>query len=198
MFTAHRRGGAEVRLLLAGLQVATESRKADRIFQLSVGIHNYTSWRVYLNVRKFIVASAVGALVILVLIALVFGLLLSRFFADNMTNAEVMRMPPILWSMCVSCLAEGALICYVLGRRSEAGAGAGARTGFVIGLLMWGTANFSWYSIMNVSNLTSTIVNPLADAIIAGIAGSVIGLVVGNEKPDLAADASSVFSGNDV
>ena len=137
-----------------------------------------------MNVRKFIVASAVGGLVILVLIVLVFGLLLSRFFADNMTNAEVMRMPPLLWSMCVSCLAEGALICYVLGRRGAAGAGAGARTGFIVGMLMWGTANFSWYSIMNVTNLTSTIVNPIADAIIAGIAGSVIGLMVSKEKPD--------------
>ena len=77
-----------------------------------------------MNVRKFIVASAVGGLVILVLIVLVFGLLLSRFFADNMTNAEVMRMPPLLWSMFVSCLAEGALICYVLGIRGAAGASA--------------------------------------------------------------------------
>ena len=46
MFTAYRRGlVAEVRLLLAGFQVATEVRKADRIFQLSVGIHSTTSWR---------------------------------------------------------------------------------------------------------------------------------------------------------
>ncbi len=36
---------------------------------------------------------------------------------------------------------------------------------------------------MDVSNLVSTIVNPLVDAVIAGIAGGVIAMVLGRMKP---------------
>ena len=92
--------------------------------------------------EDFVLASIAGGVAFLVLVALVFGLLLDGFFADNTTNVEVLRKQPVLWSMWVSCLAEAALICYALDRSGTLGAVAGAKVGSIVGLLAWSAGNF--------------------------------------------------------
>jgi len=51
-------------------------------------------------------------------------------------------------------------------------------TGGIVESLLWATADFSWYGLMDVACLASTIVNPVADAVVTGPAGAIIGLVV--------------------
>ena len=135
-----------------------------------------------MDAKKLIVGSIVGGIVIFGLGYVTYVLLLADFFKDNSTGAaNLMRTPPLYWAIGVGCLLEAALICYVLGSRS--GVGAGAKTGAIVGLLMWGSANFFMYGTQDLANLTATIVDPLVSAVLTGIAGAVIGVVVGKMKP---------------
>ena len=58
-------------------------------------------------------------------------------------------------------------------------------TGVIVGSLMWATANISWYGLMDVACLASTIVNPVADAVVTGPAGAIICLDIRRMEPAL-------------
>lgn len=89
------------------------------------------------------------------------------------------RNGQILWAIALANLAYAALITYSAGNRSGAmSVRKGAVVGAVVGFLLWFTADFVYFGISNLSNLTLTIVDPVAELIHGGIGGAVIGLVL--------------------
>ncbi len=61
--------------------------------------------------------------------------------------------------------------------------GAGVNIGAIVGFLLWFTADFTFYGISNVGNLTSTVLAPLIELVPGAVAGGVIAAVLGKMGP---------------
>jgi hypothetical protein len=98
------------------------------------------------------------------------------FYASNAGSATgVDRGGEIFWAMALANLAYAALITFAIGNRvGSLSIGGGAAIGAIVGFLLWFTADFVFYSITNIANLTRTVVDPLLEAVHAGIGGAVI------------------------
>jgi len=137
-----------------------------------------------MDAKRFVTGTIVGGIVLFLAGYLIFNTLLGSFFAANAGTATgVARDPMLLWSIGVGCLGLAALICYAMGARGVSGLGGGATVGAVVGFLTAFYIDFALYGTQNVSNLTATIVDPLASAVHGAIGGAVIGLVVSKMKP---------------
>jgi hypothetical protein len=118
-----------------------------------------------------------GGIVLFVLGYILFDTLLKSFYQANAGSATgVGRDPQVLWAVAVGALAYAALIVYALrGQAGAVNASSGMKAGAVVGFLIWLTADFTFYGITNVNNLTLTIVDPLVELVRGGITGAVIG-----------------------
>jgi len=133
-----------------------------------------------MNVRKLVVGIVVGTIVASIVGIVVFDNLVADFYEANMGSATgVMRDPQLLWSVIVGTAAYSALITLALGTQKDGTTIAGgAKTGAVIGLLLWGTADFVLLGVMNVHTPVLAIVDTVLEAIRAGITGAVIAVVL--------------------
>jgi hypothetical protein len=137
-----------------------------------------------MDAKRFLTGTIVGGIVLFLAGYLIFSTLLGGFYAANVGSATgVPKDPMLLWSIAVGCLAFAALICYVMGARGGSGLAGGAKVGAIVGLLLAIFVDFVIYGTNNVSNLTATLVDPLAEAVHGGIGGAVIGLVIAKMKP---------------
>lgn len=137
-----------------------------------------------MDTKKFLVGTIVGGSVLYAVGYLMFTLLFAKFYAANGGSAVgVDRTVELTWAVLLGSLGYAALICYALGARMTAGLRGGAMVGAIVGFLIWFTADFILYGVANTSNLTRTIVDPLLELVHGGIAGAVIGLLVGKSKP---------------
>jgi hypothetical protein len=137
-----------------------------------------------MDARRFLIGTVVGAVVLFLAGYLIFNTILGGFFATNAGSATgLARTPMLLWSIAIGCVGFAALICYCMGNRGASGLGAGATVGAIVGLLLAVFVDFVMYGTQNISNLTATIVDPIATAVHGGIGGAVIGLVLSKIKP---------------
>ncbi len=67
----------------------------------------------------------------------------------------------------------------IMGWRGDSSAGAGFKTGALVGLVLGLSLNFTFYGTANIANLTATLVDPIIVVIQTGITGAVIGTVLG-------------------
>lgn len=133
-----------------------------------------------MNAKQWLAGIVGGAVVVWVVGYIVFETLLASFYAANVGSATgVSRDPQILWAVAVAALAYAALIVFVLS--SKAGSlnvGSAMKVGATVGFLLWACADFTWFGITNVNNLTLTIVDPLAELVRGGITGAVLGFLL--------------------
>jgi hypothetical protein len=135
-----------------------------------------------MDTKRLVTGTVVGGIALFVLGYLIFDLALRDFYAANAGSATgVDRAPQLYWAVALGSLMYAALITLGIGSRTAA-VGTGVTVGAVVGFLLWGTANFILYGITNLSNLTRTIVDPLAEAVRAGITGGVIAVVLAKVK----------------
>ena len=127
--------------------------------------------------KQWVAGTIGGGVVLFVLGYILFDTLLKGFYAANAGSATgVSRDPQILWAVAVGALAYAALIVYALkGQGGSANASSGMKAGATVGFLIWLCADFTFYGITNVNNLTLTIVDPLVELVRGGITGAVIG-----------------------
>jgi hypothetical protein len=132
------------------------------------------------NTKQWVVGTVSGAIVLLVLGYLFFNMVLADFYAANAGSATgVNRDPQILWAVAVGAVGYAALI--VLALKAHAApltVSGGMKAGATVGFLIWLCADFTFYGITNVNNLTVTIVDPLAELVRGGITGAVLGAVL--------------------
>lgn len=129
-----------------------------------------------MNTKQWVLGSVIGAVVLFAVGYVLFDLLLGDFYAANSGSATgVMRDTQILWAVAVGALAYAALILYALrGSAGSLNVASGAKTGAIVGALIWACADFTLYGISNINNLTLAVVDPLVELVRGGIAGAVL------------------------
>ena len=143
-----------------------------------------------MNSQKFLVGGIVGGVLYFLLGWVVYGMLMKDFFAANLNAPGTMRADAdmIWWALIVGQLAGGFLLAYIIGKANAASAGGGAAVGFVVGLLVGISFDFTMYG-------TSTILVSLkgigADvavfAVMSAIAGAGAGWAMSTRKAVAAA-----------
>ena len=133
-----------------------------------------------MNTKQWVVGTIGGGVVVYVLGYIIFDTLLGDFYAANGGSATgVMRDPQIMWAVAVGALAYAALILYALKAHvASPNAISAMKVGATVGFLLWLCADFTLYGITNMSNLTTTIVDPLAELVRGGITGAVLGALL--------------------
>ena len=129
-----------------------------------------------MNTRQWVVGTIGGGIVLFATAYVIFEMLLGDFYAANAGSAtDVDRDPQILWAGVVASFAYAALILVALrGHTGSLDITSGMKIGATVGFLLWACADFTFYSISNVNNLTLTIVDPLVELVHGGIAGAAI------------------------
>ncbi len=137
-----------------------------------------------MDVKRFVIGTLVGGVTVFATGYLIFAMPPFRdFYAYAMTAGAatgVAREPQLVWAVALGALSYSALVTLAIASRdSSMSIGAGIRIGAVVGFLLWFTADFMFYGISNVGNLTSTVVDPLIELVPGAIAGGVIAVVLG-------------------
>lgn len=133
-----------------------------------------------MNAKQWVAGIIGGGVVLYVLGYLIFETLLSDFYAANAGSATgVSRDPQILWAVGAAALAYAALILVALkAHATPLNVTNGMKAGAIVGFLLWACADFTFYGITNVNNLTLTIVDPLVELVRGGITGAVLGALL--------------------
>src|SRR5262245_15991084 len=130
-----------------------------------------------MDAKRFVSGTVVGGIVLFATGYLIFTMALAEFYRANVVSG-VDREMPIIWARILGSLAYAALITYALGTRGVTSIGTAALAGAIAGFLLWATANFSLYGVMNIQNLTRTLVDPALEFVRGGIGGAAIGAVL--------------------
>ena len=137
-----------------------------------------------MDARRFVIGTLVGGVTVFATGTLIFAMAPFRAFLAYAMNAGsatgVAREPQLVWAVALGALSYSALVTLAIGSRARSlSIGAGIKIGAVVGFLLWFTADFTFYGISNVGNLTSTVVDPLLELAPGAIAGGVIAAVLG-------------------
>lgn len=129
-----------------------------------------------MDAKRMVVGTLVGGVVLYAVGYVIFTRAFADFYAANAGSATgVDRGKEIFWAMALANLAYAALITFAIGNRvGSLSIGGGATIGAIVGFLMWLTADFVFYGITNIANLTRTVVDPLLESVHGGIGGAVI------------------------
>ena len=132
-----------------------------------------------MNAKQLAVGIIVGTLVSMIVGYVIWDMLFADFFASNMGSATgVMRDTQLLWAVIIGTASYTALIALALGAQSgEPTIAGGLKVGAIVGFLVWFSVDFILFGIMNVNTLTIAIVDPILEAIRAGITGAAIAAV---------------------
>lgn len=130
--------------------------------------------------KQSIMATLAGGVAVFVMGFLLYGLALADFFANNAGTATgVMKEAPLMWSLILGQVILAAFLVMIMGWRGDSSAGAGLKTGALVGLILGFALDFTFYGVANASNLTATLVDPVVFMIQLGVGGAVIGAVLG-------------------
>ena len=134
--------------------------------------------------KQFTMATLAGGITAMIVGFVFYGLLLADFYNANTGSATgVYKEVPIWGALILGQVLYAALLTMIIGWRGDSSAGAGLKTGALIGLVMGLSFSFTFYATSNISNLTATLVDPIIVMIQAGITGAVIGAVLGMGSP---------------
>lgn len=133
---------------------------------------------------RHLLAALAGSLTMFVLGFLVYGLALASFLQANAGSAAgALRDPPLIWAIAAGNVAYAVFLTLLLRRTPSADSfGQGLRFGGAVGFLTSLASSLTQYATHDVANLAATLVNPIAFAALAGVAGGVVAIVLGRER----------------
>ena len=133
-----------------------------------------------MDIKRFLVGTLLGGITMHILGYLIWSLAFAGFFAANAGPVTgVARETNLLWAVALGDLSLAALVTLAVGSRAGSlTIGRGLKIGAIVGFLAWFGVDFIHYGIMNVGNLTATIVDPLLELVRNGIVGAVIAAVL--------------------
>jgi hypothetical protein len=132
-----------------------------------------------MDVKRLLIGTLVGGIVVHALGYLIFIRAFGSFYAANLGSATgVTRNPEILWAVFIGSCAYASLIILTIRTTKGITSGHAIKSGAIVGFLLWVTADFIVYGSTNVSNLTRTVVDPLLETVRGGIAGAIIGFIL--------------------
>ena len=134
-----------------------------------------------MDIKRLIIGTVVGAITLYILGYLIFDLAFAEFYAANAGSATgLVKDPQVIWAIALGTLSYAALLAFAIGiRAGSTTIVEGVKIGAIVGFLMWFGADFIFYGIFNISNLTLTFVDSLLELIRGGITGAVIATVLG-------------------
>ena len=134
-----------------------------------------------MNSKNLILGTIAGAFTFFIVGFLIYGLLLTNFFTENMGSATgVMKDPPNFLILILGELASGFLFTYIFSHWAGIKTFAtGAKAGALIGFLMGLSFNLINLATANIHTLNTAIVDSLVQLVMGALAGGVIGWVLG-------------------
>ena len=132
-----------------------------------------------MDAKKFAMASVAGGVMLFLTGFVLYGVLLSEFMEANMAPGVAKEMPDMA-PLILGELVLAAFLTVILSRWSGITSfGAGARAGALLGLLLGLGLNLEMYGTMNLAGPATIPVDTLVNAARMGLAGGVIGVVLG-------------------
>ena len=127
--------------------------------------------------QRTVLAAVAGAVTLFVLSYLTYVVLLGDFFAANRVPTQEQ---PVLWAIFLGQLAFGSLLAYIFDRWAAISTFAGGfQGGAVIGVLLALGFGLIRFGALGTANLTAVGVDAVVSLIRFGLAGGVVGLVLG-------------------
>jgi hypothetical protein len=138
-----------------------------------------------MTAKNRILATLVGFVVLFLLGWLTYGMLLMDFYAANAGSASgVMRAEEnmVWWALILGNMFQAYLLVYIFGKWANITTfAAGFQGGAIIGLIIGLAINLSMYGTSNMMNLTATLVDPIVSAVMMGITGGAVGVMLGRK-----------------
>ncbi len=134
-----------------------------------------------MNSSKFVIATLAGGITYFILGFLVYAVALEGFYSAHAGSATgVAKTDMQFWPLILGNLSYAALLAYIYLKWAGiktfgAGFSAGTTIGFLVGLGI----NMIAYDTSNIQDLTASIVDVFVWAIMTGIAGGIVGWVLG-------------------
>jgi uncharacterized membrane protein len=141
--------------------------------------------------RHFMLAAVAGMLTIAVVGGLLYGVVFSGFFRDNIVDLSVMRSPPGFVWIALSHVPFGILLALAVSWRGVLSTRGGATTGAILGFLMAASYDLSQFGTLRHWTLQLTLVEPFIALIMVAVAGAVVGTVLSKSKAKVAAASAS-------
>ena len=145
-----------------------------------------TSKPTKMDIKKFSIGAIVGGITLFLLGFVFYAVLFSSFYEANVGSAtgvmradDQMNMPLLI----VGNIAMAALLTYIFLKWAGISTFVtGLKAGLVIGALMALSYNLIQFSTTNIMNLQAALVDVLVYAVMVGLGGGIIGLVLGKIK----------------
>ncbi|MEZ5039083.1 MAG: hypothetical protein R2828_04300 [Saprospiraceae bacterium] len=135
-----------------------------------------------MSTNKILLAGLAGGVTAFIAGFVIYGLALMPFFEANTSEAglKLAKVPMVWWAMVAGNIVWGMFLAYVFGKWANISTfPSGAKAGALIGFLVALSVDLMMFSTMDHSNLTATLVDPLANAALSAIVGGVVGVVLG-------------------
>jgi len=137
-----------------------------------------------MDTKKFLTGTLVGGIAFFFIGYLFYGVALMGFFAQHSGGGPGKSMEEMVWwALILGNMAQGALLTYIFIKWANissfaAGASAAATIGLLIGLGM----NMIRFATSNAFDLTASLADVGVVAALNGLAGGIIGAVLGMGK----------------
>jgi hypothetical protein len=136
------------------------------------------------SIARFLGATFAGMVTLAVVGGFIYGFAFSTFIKANLGSATgVMKPPGFLW-VGLAHVPFGVLLTLLVLWRGDCSARGGAVTGAILGFLMAASYDLSQYGTTNLWSLRLTLIDPLFSMVMVGVAGSVVGMVLGRNRED--------------
>lgn len=133
----------------------------------------------------FVPAVLAGMVSIALVGGLLYGVLFAGLFEANTGTATgVMKSPPELLWVGLAHVPFGLLLALVVSWRGATSPRAGAGTGATLGFLMAASYDLSQYGTTHLWTLELTLIEPFIAMVLVGVAGAVVGAVLGRGAHD--------------
>ena len=133
-----------------------------------------------MSIQKLAIGSVVAAIVLYALGYVIWDILFLDYFAANAGAAGAgLREDQVLWAILLGTLGYGALVTRTVG--AQAGAPtivAGVKMGALAGFLLWFSADLIIYGLLDLWNLTVTVLDIGLETARAAVSGAVVALVL--------------------
>ncbi len=138
-----------------------------------------------MDAKKRLMATLAGFVVYFMLGFILYGVLLMDFYSSHTGTATgVMRIDADMqwWALIAGNVVQAYLLVYIFGNWANITTfGGGLKAGAIIGFIMSLGISLNMYGTTNISDLTSTLVDPVVMSVMLGITGGVIGWVLGRK-----------------
>ena len=136
-----------------------------------------------MDIKKFLIGTLVGGVVFFFLGYLIYGMMLSSFFAAHAgsSSGEMKSMEDIVWwALICGNLASGALLTYIFLKWANVTSfGTGASAGAGIGFFMALSMDLIRFGTSNSFDLTASLTDVAVATVMAAVAGGAIGAALG-------------------